>query len=136
MLARHRTRVLGAAVLLTGLAVAAASFGVASRGEAAAQVIPANTVPPVINGETTVDRTLTATTGTWSGTAPISFRYAWQRCDANGGGCAVVTGATTSSYPLESADVGSTMRVVVTATNADGSVPSTSVPTGWSGARR
>ena len=129
MLSRHRTRVLGATVFLAGVAVAA-SFGLAGRGEAAPQVIPANTVPPVISGEATVDRTLTASPGTWTGTTPLSFTYAWQRCDATGGSCAVVTGATTPSYPLESADVGSTLRVVVTATNSDGAVSSTSVPTG------
>lgn len=102
---------------------------VTGGGDAARQTAPANTAPPTISGEPFVDRTLTATTGTWSGTAPITFTYAWQRCDATGGGCVVVPGATIASYPLEPVDARSTIRVQVTAANADGSISSTSVPT-------
>jgi hypothetical protein len=102
---------------------------VTGGGDAARQTAPANTAPPTISGEPFVDRTLTATTGTWTGTAPITFTYAWQRCDGTGGGCVVVAGATTASYPLEPIDARSTIRVQVTGTNADGSMSSTSVPT-------
>jgi len=109
--------------------VAAVAVGAASRGEAAAQAVPANTSPPVISGVPEVGATLTASTGTWTGTTPMQFAYAWQRCDATGGNCAVVAGSTTQAYPLENADARSTIRVVVTATNADGSASATSVPT-------
>ena len=48
----------------------------------------------------------------------------------SGEGCASVGGATSSSYKLAAGDVGHTMRVVVTATNAGGSTPASSAATG------
>ena len=44
-------------------------------------------------------------------------------------GCLPITGATAKTYLLTSAAVGKTVRVVVTATNANGARTSTSVPT-------
>jgi hypothetical protein len=90
---------------------------------------PTNTSPPTISGTPREASTLTARPGTWSGSAPITFGYQWERCDANGGSCSNVIGATKQSYTLSSADVGRTLRVVVTARNAGGSRSQTSVPT-------
>lgn len=58
---------------------------------------------------------LTASTGTWDGT--YTYTYQWSRCDANGGNCAPITGATAQTYTPVAADVGSTIRVSVTASN-------------------
>ena len=63
---------------------------------------------------------LTASSGSWSGTAPISFAYQWRRCNSAGGAC-VDVGANASSYVLTGADVGSTLRVRVTGSNVAGS---------------
>ena len=52
--------------------------------------------------------------------ASRSFAYQWQRCDAQGGSCVSVAGATGGSYGVRSADTGNTLRVVVTATNLSG----------------
>ena len=46
---------------------------------------------------------------------PITYTYQWQRCDAGGSNCSDIAGETGSSYTLVRADVGQTMRVVVTA---------------------
>ncbi len=43
---------------------------------------PANTVLPSISGTVQVGQTLTASAGTWTGTAPITYTYQWQRCNA------------------------------------------------------
>jgi hypothetical protein len=51
------------------------------------------------------------------------------RCDAAGGACADVPGATGGTYVLGAADVGSTMRVAVTARNAAGEATAVSAPT-------
>jgi hypothetical protein len=78
---------------------------------------PANTAPPVLSGTAQDGQTLSSSTGTWSG-SPTSYAYQWQRCDSTGAACSAVAGATTASYALTTADVASTMRVVVTAANS------------------
>jgi hypothetical protein len=45
----------------------------------------------------------------------------WKQCDANGATCKEVPNDTRASYTLVSTNAGNTMRVNVTATNADGS---------------
>ena len=58
------------------------------------------------------------------------LRLPWQRCDTSGSNCnAIGTGGGVQSYVVTSADVGSTLEVIVTATNTTGSTPATSEPT-------
>ncbi len=90
---------------------------------------PVNTVPPTITGTPQVGQVLTAGPGDWNGTQPLAFAYAWQRCDSGGAICSPISGATTASYTLVAADLGKTMRVVVTATNGAGSGTGTSAAT-------
>jgi hypothetical protein len=70
---------------------------------------------------------LTASSGAWSGTPPISFSYQWERCARS---CSVITGATSSSYTLTRRDVGAKIAVVVTATGGGGSGSATSAQVG------
>ena len=84
-------------------------------------VVPANTALPAISGTATVGSTLTAGTGTWTEN-PTSYAYDWRRCDAAGASCTPI-GATGSTYVVAAADLGATLRVAVTATNASGSAP-------------
>lgn len=81
---------------------------------------PVNTALPTISGTPTVAQTLTAKEGTWSNT-PTSFAYQWLRCNGGGNSCTSVANGTQSTYTLVGADAGNTIRVRVTATNADGS---------------
>ena len=78
---------------------------------------PSNTAPPAVTGLARENSTLTATTGTWSGTQPIGYAFRWQHCDANGAACTDIAGATSSTLTLGSTDIGFTIRAVVTATN-------------------
>ena len=94
-----------------------------------ASTAPANTVAPTITGSAQAGQVLTAVPGTWTGTQPIAYAYAWRRCDSGGAICAPISGATGSSYTVATADVGSTLRVVVTASNAAGSGTATSAAT-------
>ena len=81
---------------------------------------PVSTESPTIAGTPAVGQALTATTGTWSGN-PTSFAYQWQRCDQAGAGCAAAAGANAQTYTVTASDIGSTLRVAVTATNTNGS---------------
>ena len=104
--------------LLVGLSAAAVlTVGVAHAAIAAA---PVNTAPPTISGTPQVGQTLTAGNGTWTN-SPTSFAYQWLRCNAGGNSCASVANGTQRTYTLVGADSARTMRVRVTATNADGS---------------
>jgi hypothetical protein len=96
--------------------------------EATRTVAPVNTAPPTISGTPTVGQTLTASDGTWSN-APTSFAYQWLRCNGGGNSCASVANGTQKTYTLVGADAGHTMRVRVTATNADGSTSAQSAQT-------
>ena len=109
-------RQLGA--LVVGLTAAAAvTLGVA---HAATTVAPVNTAVPTITGTPQVGQTLTAGNGTWTNT-PTSFAYQWLRCNGGGNACVNVPNGTQKTYTLVGADATHTMRVRVTATNADGS---------------
>ena len=71
--------------------------------------------------------TIRAGNGIWTNN-PTSFVYRWQRCDASGNGCGNIGGATAQNYRLVQADVGRTVRVLVTARNADGGRTANSKP--------
>lgn len=87
---------------------------------------PVNTAAPAISGTAQDNGTLSATSGTWTGAQPITYAYAWQRCDANGANCAAIGGATSQTYRVSSNDVGHTVRAVVTATNSGGNTTAAS----------
>jgi hypothetical protein len=125
---RHtRRRPLTLAAIGGGLATALVLAVV--PGLAGSATAPSNTELPSVSGTPRDGSTLTADRGEWSGTNPIAYAYAWQRCNSAGGSCDAITGATSQSYTATSADVGSTLRVQVTASNSGGSGSATSEPT-------
>jgi hypothetical protein len=90
---------------------------------------PQTVSPPAISGTATQGRTLTESHGSWTNN-PKRYSYQWQVCDSSGRGCAAIGGATNRKFTLTTADVGHTIRVQETATNASGSSsPAISVPT-------
>ncbi len=88
-------------------------------GEPCPPPVPATLTPPTISGQTLQGQTLTETHGTWS-PAPTAYTYQWERCDGTGTGCGTIPGADTQSYTLAAADVGSTIRVLETASDVSG----------------
>ena len=90
---------------------------------------PVNTAPPTVSGTAQTGQTLNASTGTWSEN-PTTYAYQWQRCNSSGATCSLISGATTHLYTVASADVGSTLRATVTASNSAGSsTPASSAQT-------
>ena len=102
-------------------AAAVTVLAIAGFSSAASSSAPVNTAEPKISGTAQEGQTLTGSTGTWTGSGTISYKYQWRRCNAQGNGCSNIGGADSSNYQLKSADVGHTVRIRVTAKNADGS---------------
>ncbi len=80
---------------------------------------PANRTRPAVSGNTVQGQTLTLTQGIWSNN-PTQVSDQWQDCDGAGANCTNIAGATGSSYTLAAADVGHTIVVSETASNAAG----------------
>ena len=91
---------------------------VVTAANAAPRAAPVNVDPPTITGTPRVGEALTAQNGTWQN-SPTEFRYRWLRCNALGNSC-VLLAADGKTYRVGQADVGRTLRLRVTAINADG----------------
>jgi alpha-tubulin suppressor-like RCC1 family protein len=108
-----------------------------------AAVAPQNTAPPAIVGEAQSGETLTASTGTWSGTTPLTYSYLWEECNRHGQECQGIASGMSNSYTLTPSNLGHTIRVTVTAENLAGNATSSSETTdsvleagctdGWAG---
>jgi hypothetical protein len=82
---------------------------------------PTNNVAPNVTGTAQEGKTLTSTTGSWTGTGgTISYAFQWQRCNPNSTACADIIGATNPTYTVGSADVSNTIRSVISATDTTG----------------
>jgi hypothetical protein len=81
---------------------------------------PSNSGPPTFSGTAQQGQTLSESHGSWTNN-PTSFAYQWQDCDSSGTSCTAISGATNQTYTLQASDVGHTLRVQETATNAGGS---------------
>ncbi len=82
--------------------------------------IPTDTVPPIVSGVVAQGKTLSTTTGTWTG-SPTSYAYKWQRCASDGTSCVDIPSAIAATYNLASTDAGHEIRSEVSAHNAGGS---------------
>jgi hypothetical protein len=119
---------------MLALVTAANSTGAATAQVSTDVITPRATAPlvtalPTIAGTPITGQTFTATPGGWTGTAPLTYAYQWQRCNAQGSSCSNIIGATGPTYVLGSADVQRRLRVSVTARNEVGSQTATSGPT-------
>lgn len=124
--ARRMAVVLAVVALSTlGLTVFATMGSASSVTAAQAQYAPVNTVAPTISGSAVENATLTANEGSWN-VPPSSFAYQWLQCDAAGNACSDIGNGTAKTYRLQTANVGKTIRVRITAANNDGKTTVTS----------
>ena len=100
-----------------------ALFGsaLAGGGSPAPQpVVPSNTVAPEVSGTPQVGQTINTSSGTWSGTAPITYEYRWQASTDGSSGWADIAGATASTLTPQVEQQGLYLRAMVRGTNAAG----------------
>jgi hypothetical protein len=95
---------------------------------------PANTSVPTIlvPGEVLVGSGLATHPGSWtapSGAGAVSYAYQWEQCDTQGNNCQSIAGAQNASYTPTPADIGHTLRVIVSASDSDGITPAVSAAT-------
>ena len=115
-------------------AVTATNAGGTTRAQSAATAtvtggVPVSLAVPDLTGALPRDGELySATLGTWAGTAPLVHDRQWLRCGATGASCAPLSGEISATYRLTAADLGKTVRVEVTATNAFGATKVQSAP--------
>ena len=96
---------------------------------------PLNTVAPALSGTAQEGETLSATTGAWDSQSngTITYGYQWTRSDDNSGtNEADISGATSATYTLVSADVGKNVRCRVRGTNDGGFDSAEDTNTGFS----
>ncbi len=96
---------------------------------AAGPAVPVVAASPRVAGAAVAGRELRAAHGAWSD-RPVAYAYRWLRCRSTVHACVAIPGARAARYRLASADVGSRIRVQVTAKNAAGAgSPATSPAT-------
>ena len=104
--------------------------GLPVTSAASAQILPAApaaSANPTITGFAVEGQLLTEQAATWTNT-PTGHKLAWLRCE--GSACTAIEGATGSTYVPTAADLGFTIAVRETATNAGGWSAATSTATG------
>jgi hypothetical protein len=108
---------------------------VPADGRARAAAGPVNTSPPtiVLSHPTANGVTATANPGAWKGTGAITYAYEWQVCSAKGRSCTGMYPPPPATEPYSTRTVknlnappSTTVRVVVTATDAEGSASAAS----------
>jgi hypothetical protein len=94
-----------------------------------AALAPRIHVSPSVFGSASDGAMLTAMVGEWGGTPPLTFGYQWVSCTFGAFNCRPLSSATGATYVVRSADVGTRLRVFVTASNAGGSATAESEAT-------
>jgi hypothetical protein len=81
---------------------------------------PTALAAPTVTGSVASGGRLAAGFGSWSGSGSLTYAYQWHRCDTTGAKCSSIHGATGASYKLVTADIGQTIGLTVTASDASG----------------
>ncbi len=83
-------------------------------------IAPAADVQPQVAGFAQVGQVLSVDNGMWAGVPAPVVTDQWQRCNAFGLGCKLISGSTASTYVVMPSDLGSTLRVAVRARSSAG----------------
>jgi hypothetical protein len=130
------TATLGDDTYTVELAVINAAGNVATDtlGTLVSDNAPTNaSVPSILVPETLQPgSSLSAQPGAWSAPSEagtVTYAYQWEQCNGRGEACQPIDGAQSASYTLTAGDVGDTLRVLVSASDNDGTSMLASSPT-------
>jgi len=102
--------------ILYYLAANAAGFTSPWNGYTTTVMKTFTTAPsPTITGTKASGSTLTSVAGTWNPSVGVTFSYVWSRAATSGGAKTAISGATSKTYKLVTADKGKYITVTVTA---------------------
>ena len=76
-------------------------LAIAGFSSAASSAAPVNTAEPKISGTAQEGQTLSGSSGTWTGSGTITYKYQWRRCNAQGNGCSNIGGSRFLELPAE-----------------------------------
>jgi hypothetical protein len=107
------------ATSVTPFALSSAVSSLVGQGPRSGAGPPVDVGAPTIAGTAQYPQTLTAAPGSWT-EGPTGYSYQWRRCDSSAANCYSISGATGAAYTIGGADVGFTLRVMVTAYNSAG----------------
>ncbi|HLM84731.1 MAG TPA: LamG domain-containing protein, partial [Solirubrobacteraceae bacterium] len=89
-----------------------------------------NLTLPVISGTAKVGQELAVSEGTWEGSPPTHYKYAWETCNSSGEKCKGNGGVASVYEPTATqASEKNTLRAIVTAENSAGPASATSAAT-------
>ena len=111
-------------VLVTASNAAGAATAESDQTAIVAPAPPLNVRPPMILEHPYLGAELSVDEGEWAGTEPFTYSYRWERCRA--GACTDIAGEET--HVVDRDDLGSSLVVIVTATNGAGSATAASAP--------
>jgi hypothetical protein len=92
-------------------------------------ILPSAATLPQITGIARLGHRLKATTGTWHGDPPTSYKFRWLECNRRGLGCRPLRGATRRTLRLGPRRLGERFRVLVTARADSGTARARSAAT-------
>ena len=107
----------------TAVQVTATNAGGSASISSAGAALPSPPVlraPPSIPGTPQQGQPVTEKAAVWANT-PTAVTYQWYVCDSSTNNCAAITAATARSYTPTAGDVGGTLQLSETASNAGGS---------------
>ena len=111
-------------LLVTASNAAGAATAESDETAIVAPAPPLNVKPPMIVDAPYLGVELSVDEGEWAGTEPFTYSYRWERCRA--GACTDIEGEET--HTVDRDDLGSSLVVIVTATNGAGSATAASAP--------
>lgn len=102
-------------------------YGTATYDSIPAITLPVNTVAPAVTGPLTIGQSLATDNGTWTNAGTgITYTYQWQSSPDGLTLWGNLSGATSSSYTLQTTDATNYFRCVVTNTDSEGATAANS----------